>query len=90
MRTNATGGFACLTFTPLEPWQRLARYANLIQGNYGGTSTSTVTGTPARASIGAGMLGGAASGALAGTTIMPGWGTLLGAGVGALGGLLSR
>lgn len=39
-------------------------------------------------STGQKMLGGAASGAAMGTAIMPGWGTAIGAGVGALGSLL--
>lgn len=39
-------------------------------------------------SAGQKMLGGAASGAAMGTAIMPGWGTAIGAGVGALGSLL--
>lgn len=38
---------------------------------------------------GGGMAGGAASGAATGTMIMPGWGTLIGAGIGALGAGLS-
>lgn len=37
-----------------------------------------------------GALGGAAGGAATGTAVLPGWGTLIGAGVGGLGGLLSR
>lgn len=41
-----------------------------------------------RPSTGQKMLGGAASGAAMGTAIMPGWGTAIGAGVGALGSLL--
>ncbi|MCK7258095.1 DNA transfer protein [Enterobacter asburiae] len=41
-----------------------------------------------RPSTGQKMLGGAASGAAIGTSIMPGWGTAIGAGVGALGSLL--
>lgn len=39
-------------------------------------------------STGQKMLGGAASGAAMGTAIMPGWGTAIGAGVGALGSLM--
>jgi hypothetical protein len=76
-------------FAQDEPYQRLQRYANLIQGNYGGSSTSTVSATPGRASIGQGMLGGAATGAALGS-IVPGIGTGIGAAIGALGGLLFR
>ena len=35
-----------------------------------------------------GAMGGAASGAATGTMIMPGWGTLIGAGLGAVGGMM--
>lgn len=44
----------------MEPWQRLSLYNDLVQGNYGGTSTAT--GTGARSSVGGGLLGTAASG----------------------------
>lgn len=33
-------------FAQSEPTNRLAQYMGLIQGNYGGTSTATATGTP--------------------------------------------
>lgn len=51
-------------FDQMEPWQRLALYNSFIQGNYGGTSTGTATGTvqPARNGLFdtlGGILGGA-------------------------------
>lgn len=51
---------ARFNFQQQEPWQRLGQYSNMVQGHYGGT---TETSTPqARRSIGAGLLGGAATG----------------------------
>jgi hypothetical protein len=76
-------------FAQDEPYQRLQRYASLIQGNYGGSSMSTVSASPGRAPIGQGMLGGAATGAALGS-VVPGIGTGVGAAIGALGGLLFR
>jgi hypothetical protein len=38
-----------------EPWQRLARYAALVQGNYGGTTTTAYSGP--RRTLGQGLLG---------------------------------
>ena len=51
-------------FGQMEPWQRLALYNSFIQGNYGGTSTGTATGTTQQASnpfmdIAGGLLSGA-------------------------------
>jgi hypothetical protein len=65
--------------TQMEPWERLARYAQLIAGNYGGTTTVTMPSQ--RRSIGQGLLGGAASGAALGTAV-----TALGPTLGAIGG----
>ena len=59
----------------------LAQYMNFIQGNYGGTVTSPGAGG---ANQWQGALGGAASGAALGTSIMPGWGTAIGAAGGGL------
>lgn len=66
------------------PWQELALYQGLINGNYGGTST---TSSPIYRNKGAGILGGAASGAALGSSFGP-WGTAIGAvGGGLLGGM---
>lgn len=66
-------------FEQQMPADKLRQYAGLIQGNYGGTQTTT-----APYSSGAGILGGATAGAGAGAAFGP-WG----AGIGAiLGGLL--
>lgn len=68
----------------------LERYLAQISGAYGvsssGTQTSPVYGKSGFSSA----LGSAGAGAAIGTAIMPGWGTAIGAGVGAIGGLLSR
>jgi hypothetical protein len=74
-------------FTQMEPWERLARYAQLVNGNYGGTTT--VTMPTQRRSIGQDLLSGASTGASIGNMILPnGWGAALGAlGGGLLGGL---
>jgi len=66
-------------FEQQQPADKLAQYAQLIRGDFGGTTTTT-----APYSSGAGILGGATSGAGAGAAFGP-WG----AGIGAiLGGLL--
>lgn len=66
-------------FEQQMPFDKLRQYAGLIQGNYGGTTTTT-----SPYSAGAGILGGATAGASAGSAFgLPG--TLIGA---ALGGLL--
>lgn len=62
-----------------SPLEALYNYNQLIQGNYG--STKTTTGQQNTASS---VLGGAASGAALGTTLMPGIGTAVGAGIGGL------
>lgn len=69
-------------FAQQEPWQRLAMYNQLIQGNYGSQSTSTTTNTPRR-QLGSDLLSGAASGAGIGMMFGP-WGGLAGAGIGGL------
>lgn len=65
------------------PWTLLNNYSNLIQGNYGGT-----TSTPYYQNQAAGALGGAASGAAIGSTFGP-WGTAIGAVGGGLMGAFS-
>lgn len=68
------------------PYNALANYQGLIQGNYGGTSTSS---TPYYTNpLGSG-LGGAVSGAAAGSMFGP-WGTAIGGGIGLLGGLFGN
>jgi hypothetical protein len=61
-------------------WAPLNNLANLIYG--GGSSTATTTNTSPKAPPN--RLGGAIGGAAAGTSIMPGWGTAIGAVIGAL------
>lgn len=67
-------------------WDSLSKYNNIIQGNYGGTNTSE---NPLYRNQGAGILGGAATGAgiasMFGVTGVPGLAAagLLGAGIGA-------
>lgn len=69
-------------YAMMEPWQRLNLYSGLVGGMNWGSSTSIGGGM----SPGQGALQGAIGGAAAGTAVSPGWGTLIGAGVGALGG----
>jgi hypothetical protein len=71
----------------MEPWERLARYAQLVSGNYGGTTT--VNMPTQRRSVGQGLLGGAAAGAALGTAV-PMLGTTLGAIGGGLLGAFAR
>lgn len=70
------------------PWQLLNRYSSLIQGQYGGnTSTTTPYYSNSLAGGMGGALGGAATGAMLGS-VVPGIGTAVGAiGGGLLGGL---
>jgi hypothetical protein len=77
-------------FAQMEPWERLARYAQLVSGNYGGTTTVTMPGQ--RRSIGQGLLSGASTGASIGASIAPfsGIGPAIGAFGGGLLGLLGR
>ncbi len=72
-------------FAQMEPWQRLGLYNQLIQGNYGGQSTTTTT-LPRRP-IGADILGGANAGAELGFLFGGPWGAAAGAGIGGLLGL---
>lgn len=67
----------------------LQNYANLVSGNYGGTTQGTMTAPGVQRNRLGGALGGAASGAAAGTAIMPGWGTAIGAMAGGLMGAFS-
>lgn len=62
-------------------------YANNV-GQLYQTQANAAAANANQPSTGQKMLGGAASGAAMGTAIMPGWGTAIGAGVGALGSLL--
>jgi hypothetical protein len=66
------------------PWQLLNNYSGLVQGQYGGT-----TSTPYYQNQTAGALGGAASGAALGSAILPGWGTAIGAVGGGIAGAFS-
>lgn len=59
----------------MEPWDRLGRFGSMIQGNYGGTSTST---TPMYRNRAAGALGGAAAGFQMGGFVPAAIGGLLG------------
>lgn len=73
------------------PINMLAQYMNLINGNYGGSSTSTQT-TPYHSNTAAGALGGGLSGAMMGAqigSIVPGIGTGIGALIGGGLGLFS-
>lgn len=56
----------------------LSNYNQLIQGSYGGTSTTTGQQNSGGSKLG-GALGGAATGAAIGSQFMPGWGTAIGA-----------
>lgn len=73
-------------FQQQEPWQSLGLYSNLVNGQYG--STVSTTSPAARRSVGAGLLGGAATGGglgymLGGSENGLGYG-LAGAGLGGL------
>lgn len=67
------------------PYQKLQQYMNIVQPGLGlgGTQTS-FSQTPTRNKA-VGAVGGAASGAMMGSQVLPGWGTAIG---GVLGGLL--
>lgn len=67
------------------PWQLLNNYSNLIQGQYGGSSTST---QPYYQNQAAGAMGGAMGGAAMGSMFGP-WGTGIGAVGGGLMGMFS-
>jgi len=66
-----------------EEWDRLNRYANLVQGTYGGQTTGTASQSVQPRSIGAGILGGASIGAGMGAPFGA-WGTGAGAIAGGL------
>ena len=70
-----------------RPATALQNYANLVQGNYGMSGTSTSTAKQAKSNPLGGTLSGAASGAAIGSMGGP-WGTAIGAGVGGIAGLL--
>ncbi len=69
------------------PYQNLQNYSGLINGygGLGGTTSQTPSGT-AKAT---GAVGGAVAGAQLGSQVYPGWGTLIGGGLGALAGYYS-
>ncbi len=69
-----------------EPWERVAKFMDLVNGNYGGSSSSTSGGPGMSGNRGAGLLGGALRGAGLGAQF-GGGGALAGAGLGALAGL---
>lgn len=68
-----------------ERWNRLNAYGDMVYGNPGSSMTSQ-TGPGASGNRLGSAAGGALSGAAAGSMIMPGWGTVIGAGIGGLGG----
>ena len=72
-----------------QPLTALSNYNQLIQGSYGGTTTSTAkqnTGSTSRlGNVLGGGLSGAATGAMIGSAV-PGIGTALGATLGGIGG----
>lgn len=73
----------------LAPYRQSEWYANQIARLQGGVGqTSQMTGARPATSPYMGALGGAASGAVVGTQISPGYGTAIGAGVGGLMGYL--
>lgn len=71
------------------PDANLARYQSLINGGFGGASTTEQSGGGKSSPVLTG-LGGAAMGAYLGSQIMPGYGTAVGAGVGLLAGLFAN
>ncbi len=71
------------SYNQQAPWQKLGQYNSLIQGDYGG-SYHQLEGPPDSKGGWSGALGGAAQGASIGTSILPGWGTVIGAGLGGI------
>ena len=69
-----------------RPASALQNYANLIQGNYGMSGSTTSKGSEGKSNPLGGMISGAASGAAIGS-FFPGFGTAIGAGAGGLLGL---
>lgn len=82
-QSGITDNFNRYMFNQQSPWQNLQNYAGVLGGNFmgsGGSTTSPVTGgSPLGSALGGGLSGFAASG-----------GNPWGAGIGALGGLLSN
>ena len=76
-------------FEQLAPWEKLGLYNQFIQGNYGGTTTSTGrgVGAPMGASVLGGALGGAGIGGQVGGGQGAAFGGLAGGGLGILSGL---
>ena len=75
-------------FAQEEPRTRLGEYANLVFGAPVGFNQTTQQ-TAKGGSVLGGAAGGALSGAATGTMIYPGWGTLIGAVLGGVGGAAS-
>lgn len=69
-------------FYQQAPWQALQNYAGVVHGMPGGYGTTT--GPRQGPSRQQQRFSGAAGGAMAGSQIMPGWGTAIGAGLGYL------
>jgi len=63
------------------PYEMLRRYRGFVAGDYGGQTQTTAPMPTTNPALG--TLGGAASGAAVGSQIYPGWGTAIGAVVGA-------
>lgn len=71
------------------PWAPLQNYANIVYGGASPGTTSNSVGAVPQQNKSLGALGGAASGAAIGTQLGgAGWGTVIGAGVGLIAGLL--
>lgn len=68
-------------FNQAQPWQQLQNENGILNGAM--ALNGSTTQAPGN-SLGRSLLGGAAGGAAMGTAIMPGWGTAIGAGAGAL------
>lgn len=87
-RAMTQAGYQQRYMQQLAPYLALQQYLSTVGGQYGGTSQTTQP-----ASMwdwlfgGGGGLQGAAGGAAIGTMIYPGWGTAIGAGLGASGAL---
>lgn len=73
----------------MEPWQRVQLLNQALLPALGfGTTQATQAGGGGAGMLAGGALGGAASGAMAGSVFGP-WGTAIGGGLGALGGVLA-
>lgn len=95
-QANIQGDINRFNYNQNLPWDQLARYQQMIQGNYGGTSTTT---QPYYQNSMAGGLGGAVAGGIAGNALASSslgtamgltgpWGIGIGAGLGLLSGIL--